>query len=350
MNQFLHNDDTLESQFRSIFLFGRNEATYKFALAKTILELSAEQKHFISLEELSPIFTKHMLEHSNSGKIQTKSKSSRYIQALKLYEQQQITFGQLMHITEHNAFATVIDAFHRIPKNELKMRFFEKDVVGNKIGIQLTDELFQLNSSVQFQNLSEEVEGRWNLVESAWSEKDKNYEVRYDKDLDELFVFRKTTTQSYLHSHLRSSLTAVRKPLNGYQKGKCFYCFKPILIKSGEKDTCDVDHFIPFSLQFQTEKSLELNGVWNLVLSCQECNRGETVGKFTRIPQEQFLERLMKRNEYFIESNHPLKEMIILLTGNTKERRLAYLKSIYQFAVTKNKSIWAPKEQLDSSF
>lgn len=350
MNQFLHYDESLESQFRAIFLFGRNEATYKFALAKSILELSAGKKSFISLQELSPIFTKHMLEHSNSGKIQTKSKSSRYIQALQLYNQQQITYDQLMHITEHNAFASVIDAFHRIPNNDSNKHFFEKDVVGRKNGIQLTDELFNLNSSVQFRNLSDEVEGRWNLVEAAWSEKDRHFEVRYDHQLDELFLFRKTTAQSYMQSHLRTSLTAVRKPLNGYQKGKCFYCYKAISINSHDPNICDVDHFIPLSIQYTTEKNLELNGVWNLVLSCQQCNRGDDNGKFARLPLNTFLERLVKRNEYYIESNHPLKEMIIAITGHTVTRRLAYLKTVYEYAQSVRAANWQPKEQYDSGF
>lgn len=39
MNNYLENDNTLNSNFRSIYLFGRNVATYKFAFAKTLLEL-----------------------------------------------------------------------------------------------------------------------------------------------------------------------------------------------------------------------------------------------------------------------------------------------------------------------
>lgn len=54
MNNYLENDNTLEleSNFRSIYLFGRNVATYKFAFAKTLLELGESNKSFVSLEEL----------------------------------------------------------------------------------------------------------------------------------------------------------------------------------------------------------------------------------------------------------------------------------------------------------
>jgi hypothetical protein len=63
MNNFLENDHSIESNFRSVYLFGRNVATYKFAFAKTLLELGESKKSFVSLEELSPIFAKYMLEH-----------------------------------------------------------------------------------------------------------------------------------------------------------------------------------------------------------------------------------------------------------------------------------------------
>lgn len=68
MNNYLVNDNTLESNFRSIYLFGRNVATYKFVFAKTLLELGESNKSFVSLEELSPIFAKYMLEHIRDGK------------------------------------------------------------------------------------------------------------------------------------------------------------------------------------------------------------------------------------------------------------------------------------------
>ena len=39
MINFQLNDPSLESQWRAIILFGRNSATYKFAFAKSLLEL-----------------------------------------------------------------------------------------------------------------------------------------------------------------------------------------------------------------------------------------------------------------------------------------------------------------------
>ncbi|MCP8615237.1 HNH endonuclease [Salirhabdus salicampi] len=350
MYQYLIDDLSEESQFRSVFLFGRNVATYKFALAKSLLQLSKSSKEFISLEDLSPIYVNHMLEHVRSGKRQITSSSSRFIQACQLYESNQIAWEQLLDVTEKLGFNNVIDAFHNIPAGELEKSFFKKSVQGYKKGIILTDDLFKLGQSRDFENMYEEVEGRWNLVETAWHERNPKLEVKFDIDKEELFSLRPVTPEKYLNSHNRVSMTPVRKPLNGYQKGKCFYCFDAISIESSRSNTCDVDHFIPLSVQYNSNKDLDLNGVWNLVLSCQDCNRGEENGKFARLPNEKLLFRLHKRNEYFIDSNHPLKETLIMKTGATSTSRLNFLRSIFKFAASFKSPEWKPRYIHDVGF
>jgi hypothetical protein len=41
---FQINDPSLESQWRAIILFGKNSATYKFAFAKSLLEIVEKEK------------------------------------------------------------------------------------------------------------------------------------------------------------------------------------------------------------------------------------------------------------------------------------------------------------------
>jgi 5-methylcytosine-specific restriction endonuclease McrA len=350
LNQFLKDDSTEESQFRAVFLFGRNVATYKFALAKSLLQLSKKDKEFISLEELSPIYVQHMLEHVRSGKRQITSSSSKFIQACQLYESEQITWEQLLDVTEKLGFNNVLDAFHNIPDGKLEKAFFEKTVQGKKLGIFLSDNLFKLSESNEFENMYQEVEGRWNLVETAWQERNPNLEVKFDIDKEEFFSLRPVTAQSYMNSHNRVTLTPVRKPLNGYQKGKCFYCFGSISIDSSKPNTCDIDHFIPLSVQFNSTRDLDLNGVWNLVLSCQDCNRGQVNGKFARLPEKKLLLGLHKRNEYLIDSNHPLKETLIMKTGVSSSSRWRFLETIFSFASSYKHPEWKPRYIKDVSF
>ena len=67
-------------------------------------------------------------------------------------------------------------------------------------------------------------------------------------------------------------------------------------IKGSQEDTCDVDHFFPHTLQPHMQ-DVNLDGVWNLVLACPDCNRG-LEGKWAQVPAARYLERLHKRNEF----------------------------------------------------
>jgi hypothetical protein len=60
---FVQEYPSLESYWRSVILFGQNVASYKFALAKSLLEVSPTTDSFISLEDLSEHFSRHILEH-----------------------------------------------------------------------------------------------------------------------------------------------------------------------------------------------------------------------------------------------------------------------------------------------
>ena len=63
MTNFQINDPSLESQWRAIILFGKNSATYKFAFAKSLLELVNNETNRISLKELSEPFSRNILKH-----------------------------------------------------------------------------------------------------------------------------------------------------------------------------------------------------------------------------------------------------------------------------------------------
>ena len=143
-------------------------------------------------------------------------------------------------------------------------------------------------------------------------------------------------------------ITGCRDALNGYQKGKCFFCFGDISVESGADDLADVDHFFPHALKPYGMGEL-IDGIWNLVLACRTCNRGEK-GKFARVPTIRFLERLHKRNDFFIDSNHPLRETLMKQTGNTESERREFLQEVYRRSkelITKN---WQPEFEHEPAF
>ena len=84
-----------------------------------------------------------------------------------------------------------------------------------------------------------------------------------------------------------------------------------------------------------------MDGVWNLVLACPDCNGSAEKG--AKIPSLQLLERLDQRNEYLIESNHPLKETLILQTGKTDEARHNFLQKSYGFSKKRLFHQWDPE-------
>lgn len=72
---------SLESYWSSVILFGRNVASYKFALAKSLLEIVPTQQMVITLDELAVPFSKHSCEDLINAPKQITSNSSQFIDA-----------------------------------------------------------------------------------------------------------------------------------------------------------------------------------------------------------------------------------------------------------------------------
>ncbi|MDM1696186.1 HNH endonuclease [Thiopseudomonas alkaliphila] len=350
-SQFLAGDTSLASQFRSIYLLGANTASYKFALAKALLSYQGQDQTFVSLDELTPIFAQYLLEHVQTGKRQINGTGGvgKMLNVLTLYSLGQITEQQMLQVVRVEGFKCVLDAFHRLPNRQQATPFFHKSILGKQQGISLTDELFDLTTQQSSADLTAEIEGRWCLVESAWSENSEII-IEYDLDAELLYYLKPVSNSTFMHSHLRTNLSYVRGPLNGYQKGKCFYCYRPITIESNQATTCDVDHVIPMSIQYGSTYDLQLNEAWNLVLACQQCNRWEAGGKAGNMPLFKFIESLYRRNEYLIASAHPLRENILRRTGRTTIQRKDFLRKRFEYACSLRAASWQPKEILGGSF
>ena len=63
MADFLERSPTLDNYWRSIILFGRNVASYKFALAKSLLEFRQRGDDLVTLESLAEPFSRHVCAH-----------------------------------------------------------------------------------------------------------------------------------------------------------------------------------------------------------------------------------------------------------------------------------------------
>jgi 5-methylcytosine-specific restriction endonuclease McrA len=338
MAEFLERERTLENYWRAVILFGLNVASYKFALAKTLIELSTQENQSIKLAELAEPFSRHIVEHLAKAPKQATSSSSRFLDSCRKFSEGSLSKDQLVGQTAKLGFNNVIDAFHIVNRGEIPIRFFVDERQSNG-GIRLTDELFRLRERLQFGNLPQEIEARWRLVETAWQLSITRTALAVDVDGESLVISK---------DGRRVNLTGCRDALNGYQKGKCFYCFTDISVENTSERLADVDHFHPRTL-VQLNAPLTLDGVWNLVLSCRDCNRG-TAGKSSRVPHRRFLERLDTRNEFFIHSHHPLRETIMLQTGETRQERVRFLNSAYETAVDCLIHKWEPSVDHEAAF
>ncbi len=83
--------------------------------------------------------------------------------------------------------------------------------------------------------------------------------------------------------HKRRSLVKFKKILLSHMESKCFYCDSSI-----SKNDIHIDHFIPWSYIYD-------DAIWNLVISCSDCN----LKKNDYLAARSCIYKIMKRNEEF---------------------------------------------------
>lgn len=168
IESFLGKGTDEESNWRSIVLFGRNVASYKFALAKSLIELASKGQDSVTLEQLAIPYTRYLCEHLTHSPKQATSRSSRFIDTCKAFNENNASEDQLISTAVQLGFNNVLDAFHVVNQKDVPLRFFEKDFTKSAKRIALTDAIFKLAESTEADNILQETESRWNLVETAW--------------------------------------------------------------------------------------------------------------------------------------------------------------------------------------
>lgn len=338
--EFVSVTPTERDYLRGIVLFGRNVASYKFALAKSLIELAGDDRTHIALPDLAVPFSRHLCEHLATAPKQATSPSSRFLDTCRSYNAGDLDEDELITATAKLGFVNVIDAFHTVGRDEVPVRFFEDNRRGTPPGIVLTDAAFEI-AKVSGDALAE-TEARWRLVETAWSLELSDHLVAYDGPSGILLLGRR-----------RRPVTGARAALNGYQKGKCFYCYRPIEVTAGSPLLGEVDHVFPETLQRKAllsgvDRVWNLDGIWNLVLACGSCNG--PASKWFSAPHRTYVARLHKRNEYLITSHDPLREPLLNQTGATPAVRRAHLQRALDVASRYLPGPWSTPPLGDPTF
>ena len=305
---FLTAENTPIHTVRTLLLFGRNSSTYKFAFCKALMKHSAKDR--ILYTDLRDDFLKEFVNHYALNKNQfgggansLTNASDKFLESDKSAQD----WDEFLIVAENNIYNNVFDAFQNVGRGEIsnEHKLFEHHKSSKSIVI--TDKLnLILDSPTIRESISIEAESRWKVVEEAWRSK---LSVNLLEYVDGEFI--SLDTQSNGRVNLRSAIDV----LMPYQRQKCFYCNRKLNRKADSKDDDfpDVDHFFPLSQMGSTHfHGINPNGVWNLVVSCKKCNRGNE-GKFDMPADKIFYDKLLARNLYFFEEHrHSLKNSILL--------------------------------------
>lgn len=163
---------TASEDFRSIVLRGQNVASYKFALAKSVLMLAESGVTAASLEDLAVPFSRELCTHLAEVDTQATSAGSRFLDACRHFNAGRINDTELIDTTVLMGSNNVIDAFHVVDRSDVETRFFVDERQTPLRGIRFTDELLTLAAASDSRTpLEAEAESRWKLVESAWHER-----------------------------------------------------------------------------------------------------------------------------------------------------------------------------------
>ena len=317
--------------WRHIVRFGRNVASYKFALGRTLLALAAQQRTFVPLEDLAVPYAASICEHLLAEDRQSTSAQSRFLDACRSRNRAELDAAKLAELTVRLGFTNVIDAFHISRAGEPTQTSFFIDERASRHGITLTDELLKLATGLQAEVLPLEVDARWNLVQTSWGlglgTRLVSVEITPDEDAVHLHVPPRLR---------RGPITGVRDALSPYQDGRCAYCDTPFTDIGTSRVA--VDHVLPFMLMGQGWQDGDLHQIWNLVLACYACNSA----KRDRPPDKDWMPWLVKRGEDLIGSHHPLRETLISQLGPDPARRHETLRRRHATAIDMTRFSWLP--------
>lgn len=336
MTHFLDTLPTTANRWRALILLGRNTASYKFALGKALLDLNAESSDLLRLDDLALPFALSLCDHLKTAPKQgTTNINMPLLDGCNRFNRGDLAPDALRDIAVRHGFGDVIDAFHVLSGRRLAERFFIDERKTSK-GIRLTDEFRMLSELPNAGDLTAEIEARWRVVETGWALGINPGLIEFEAGTGELTI---------RSADRRIALSSCRHMLNGYQKGRCFYCFGSVsVVASGE--LADVDHFFPWALR---QDVANVDGIWNLVLACTPCNRG-VAGKFDLIPALHLLERLYRRNEFYVDSKHRLAATLTAQTGLLKAQRRSFLQGVYADATMTRIHRWEPEMRGEVAF
>lgn len=321
MSNFYTNSLTPETAWRLVILLGSNTRTYKFALGHSLLTHAADSDS-VTLEELASTYSLELAKHfefPQAPSIENLGEKD-FLSVLGNHRDDVLNAGAATNLLVQAAMKSmpqmVMQKFHNVPQG-FAFNFDFYEILGRSSSqrVIFTDEMQAVARSENIEVLSDELLARWNIVEAS-------FDPVLGKDLRAFGVFAAPGEELLQARRAASEKREIRRPvishlrhsISGFQGGVCFHCGAELATLL---DTPHIDHVVARSL---TEKGyltgdfwkgLDLDQVWNLVVSCAPCN----LAKSDSPPTRKNLSDLRVRNDLILRSPHPLKQSIRLVTG-----------------------------------
>ena len=332
MSNFYSTAPTSHTAWRTIVLLGNNTRTYKFALGHALLECASSGKTSVTLEDLARSYSLEIAKHDEypQGSGVDEQSPTDFLAVVQRERAVTLEVGQptdaLVEAAIRSMPGMVMQKFHTVPDGFVRnFDFYTLEKVNGIQVVQFSDELLHVATSREIRILKDELFARWNVVEASFSPdiggtlRVQGVVASGDREFLEL---RREVSGSNIFR--RPQISKLRPALTGFQEGLCFHC-KQML--SGMVKTPHVDHVIArayVSRKFLTSdfwRGVDIDGVWNLVVSCSDCNSS----KSDKPPTSEMLRRLRERNDLAIRSNVPVSQTIRLVTNSPSDRFYGHL-------------------------
>lgn len=321
MNDMYQVSQSPTLSWRLAILFGQNTRTYKFALGSALLAVADRGPGLVPIEVLAAEYAWAILQRPlNARQASGNSVYSAkdFLGVMEAERSQSLATGRpaqkLVESAVSNMPKMVMDKFHNLPGGaRTKHLFYDLNLTRNRNGtfVEILPPLFALREATNTHTLEHELDARWTLVESAWISGVGQSMMRLGPILDD-------SGTRLLDRVRRAAVTGVRESLIGFQDGKCLYCGAEIL---EDFSNAHVDHVFPYSLNKRgIVTDLDLNAIWNLVVSCISCN----LEKAGRLPTGEQVQLLELRNNAVVNSPYPLKRAIENLAGTSVSTRASF--------------------------
>lgn len=308
-------------------LLGSNSRTYKFALGHALLECASSGQNSVTLEELGRSYSLEIAKHAEypQGLGVDEQSTTDFLAVVERERAATLEASQPTDVLVDAAVRTmpgmVMQKFHNVPSGFVRdFEFYKLEKVSGLQVVRFTDQLMQVASSPELSILNDELYARWDVVQASFSP-DMRGTFQYQGlvvSADREFLEHVRVVQGS-NIGRRRAISKARPSLAGFQEGLCFHCKESL---TGAARTPHVDHVIARAyvernfLKSDFWHGVDIDGVWNLVVSHAHCN----IEKRDKPPTPKMLQDLKERNDLAIRSNVPVSQTIHLVTNSPSDR------------------------------